>query len=52
MSGQIGYVLKLKTGTKNNYTTKCKFDAISLVSIHDSEGVAFENLKPVVIKNN
>lgn len=31
-------------------TTKCKFDAISLVRKYDGEGVAFENLKPVVIK--
>lgn len=31
-------------------TTKCKFDAISLVRVYDGEGVAFENMKPVVIK--
>ena len=31
-------------------TTKCKFDAISLVRQYDGEGVAFEDLKPVVIK--
>jgi NADPH-dependent glutamate synthase beta subunit-like oxidoreductase len=31
-------------------TTRCKFDAISLVRKYDGEGVAFENLKPVVIK--
>ncbi|MCM0647828.1 FAD-dependent oxidoreductase [Clostridium swellfunianum] len=31
-------------------TTKCKFDAISLVRKYDGEGVAFENLKPVVVK--
>ena len=31
-------------------TTKCKFDAISLVRKYDAEGVAFEDLKPVVIK--
>ncbi len=31
-------------------TTKCKFDAISLVRTYDGEGVAFEDLKPVVIK--
>lgn len=31
-------------------TTKCKFDAISLVRKYDGEGVAYENLKPVVIK--
>lgn len=30
--------------------TKCKFDAISLVRKYDGEGVAFEDLKPVVIK--
>lgn len=30
--------------------TKCKFDAISLVRKYHGEGVAFENLKPVVIK--
>ncbi len=31
-------------------TTKCKFDAISLVRQYDGEGVAFEGLKPVVVK--
>ena len=31
-------------------TLKCKFDAISLVRQYDGEGVAFEDLKPVVIK--
>ncbi len=31
-------------------TTKCKFDAISLVRQYDGEGVAYEELKPVVIK--
>ncbi len=31
-------------------TTKCKFDAISLVRKYDGEGVAYEDLKPVVIK--
>ncbi len=31
-------------------TTKCKFDAISLVRTYNGEGVAFEDLKPVVIK--
>ena len=31
-------------------TTKCKFDAISLVRKYDSEGVAYEDLKPVVVK--
>jgi NADPH-dependent glutamate synthase beta subunit-like oxidoreductase/NAD-dependent dihydropyrimidine dehydrogenase PreA subunit len=31
-------------------TTKCKFDAISLVRKYDGEGVAFEELKPVVVK--
>lgn len=31
-------------------TTKCKFDAISLIRKYDGEGVAFEELKPVVIK--
>ncbi len=31
-------------------TTKCKFDAITLVRQYDGEGVAFEDLKPVVIK--
>jgi NADPH-dependent glutamate synthase beta subunit-like oxidoreductase/NAD-dependent dihydropyrimidine dehydrogenase PreA subunit len=31
-------------------TTKCKFEAISLVRKYDGEGVAFESLKPVVIK--
>jgi NADPH-dependent glutamate synthase beta subunit-like oxidoreductase/Na+-translocating ferredoxin:NAD+ oxidoreductase RNF subunit RnfB len=32
-------------------TTKCKFDAISLVRKYDGEGVAFEDLKPVVVRN-
>ena len=32
-------------------TTKCKFDAISLVRTYNGEGVAFENLKPVVVKH-
>jgi NADPH-dependent glutamate synthase beta subunit-like oxidoreductase/NAD-dependent dihydropyrimidine dehydrogenase PreA subunit len=31
-------------------TTRCKFDAISLVRQYDGAGVAFEDLKPVVIK--
>lgn len=31
-------------------TTKCKFDAITLVRKYNGEGVAFEDLKPVVIK--
>ena len=31
-------------------TTKCKFDAISLVRKYDGEGVAYEDMKPVVIK--
>ncbi len=31
-------------------TTRCRFDAISLVRKYDGEGVAFENLKPVVVK--
>jgi NADPH-dependent glutamate synthase beta subunit-like oxidoreductase len=31
-------------------TTKCKFDAISLVRKYDGEGVAYEDIKPVVIK--
>lgn len=31
-------------------TTKCKFDAISLVRKYDSEGVEFEKLKPMVVK--
>lgn len=30
--------------------TKCKFDAISLVRKYDGEGVAYEDLKPVVVK--
>jgi len=32
-------------------TMKCKFDAISLVREYDGKGVAFEELKPVVVKN-
>lgn len=31
-------------------TTKCKFDAITLVRKYDGAGVAYEELKPVVIK--
>ncbi len=31
-------------------TTRCRFDAISLIRKYDGEGVAFENLKPVVVK--
>ncbi|MBU5486031.1 FAD-dependent oxidoreductase [Clostridium sp. MSJ-11] len=31
-------------------TTKCKFDAISLVRKYDGESVAYEDLKPVIIK--
>ncbi|MEW9124971.1 MAG: FAD-dependent oxidoreductase [Thermotaleaceae bacterium] len=32
-------------------TTRCKFDAISLVKKYDEVGVAFEKLKPVIVKN-
>ena len=32
-------------------TTKCKFDAISLIRKYDGAGVAYEGLKPVVIKH-
>ncbi|WMJ24094.1 FAD-dependent oxidoreductase [Paludicola sp. MB14-C6] len=31
-------------------TTKCKFDAISLVRKYDKEGVAYEKLKPTIVK--
>ncbi len=31
-------------------TTKCKFDAISLVRKYDAESVPLEKLKPVVVK--
>jgi NADPH-dependent glutamate synthase beta subunit-like oxidoreductase/NAD-dependent dihydropyrimidine dehydrogenase PreA subunit len=31
-------------------TTKCKFDAVSLVRVYNGAGVAFEDMKPVVIK--
>lgn len=31
-------------------TMKCKFDAISLVRTYNGEGVKFEDLKPVVVK--
>lgn len=31
-------------------TTKCKFDAITLVRKYDGVGVAYEELKPVIIK--
>lgn len=32
-------------------TTRCKFDAITLVRKYDEEGVAFENLKPIIVRN-
>ena len=32
-------------------TTKCKFDAISLVRTYDGQGVAYEDLKPVVLRH-
>jgi len=32
-------------------TTKCKFDAISLVRKYDGEGAAYEDLKPIVVKH-
>lgn len=32
-------------------TTKCKFDAIKLVRKYDGEGVAFQDMKPVVVKH-
>lgn len=31
-------------------TTKCKFGAISLERVYDGQGVAYENLKPIVVK--
>ena len=31
-------------------TTKCKFDAIKLARVYDKPGVAYEDLKPVVVK--
>ena len=31
-------------------TTKCKFDAIALERVYDAEGVAFSDMKPVVVK--
>ncbi len=31
-------------------TTRCKFDAISLKRVYNGEGVAYEDLKPVVVK--
>ena len=31
-------------------TTKCKFDAIKLERVYDGAGVAFEDIKPVVVK--
>lgn len=31
-------------------TTKCKFDAISLVRKYDAEGLAYEEVKPAVVK--
>lgn len=32
-------------------TTKCKFDAISLVRKYDAESVPLEKIKPIVVKN-
>lgn len=32
-------------------TTRCKFDAITLVRNNDAEGIAFEKLKPIILKN-
>lgn len=32
-------------------TTRCKFDAISLVRKYDEESVEFEKLKPIIVKN-
>jgi len=32
-------------------TTRCKFDAISLVRKYDAENVPFEKLKPIIVKN-
>jgi NADPH-dependent glutamate synthase beta subunit-like oxidoreductase len=32
-------------------TTRCKFDAISLVRKYDAESVALEKLKPIILKN-
>ena len=32
-------------------TTRCKFDAISLVKKYDAENVSFEDLKPIIVKN-
>ncbi|MCR1897531.1 FAD-dependent oxidoreductase [Irregularibacter muris] len=32
-------------------TTRCKFDAISLVRKYDEENASFEDLKPIVVKN-
>ncbi len=31
-------------------TTKCKFDAIHLERVYDGEGVAFQDMKPVVVR--
>lgn len=31
-------------------TTKCKFDAIHLERVYDGEGVSFEKMKPIVLK--
>ena len=32
-------------------TTRCKFDAISLVRKYDASSVPFEDLKPIIVKN-
>jgi NADPH-dependent glutamate synthase beta subunit-like oxidoreductase/NAD-dependent dihydropyrimidine dehydrogenase PreA subunit len=32
-------------------TTRCKFDAISLIRKYDEENVSFEDLKPIIVKN-
>ena len=33
-------------------TTRCRFDAISLVRVNNAEGVRFEEMKPIVMKNS
>ncbi len=32
-------------------TTKCRFDAISLIRKYDGEGVEFKDLKPIIVKH-
>ncbi len=36
---------------RNTFTTRCKFDAISLVKKYEAESVPLEKLKPIILKS-